>query len=135
VDGDGHEHGGEGAADLEHDAVACGDAEAEAAGNLAEGLRRGETPDAGGHAPARGDSGAQGGVLLGDGAFQRVAEHAERGAGHAEGAPELGVRARGRVQAVPPLGAPLPHPHSAGGPGASASFLAARVLAAASGGR
>jgi len=103
--------------DLEHDAVAGGDAEAEAAGDLAEGLRRGEAPEADGHALAHGDGGPQRGVLLGDGADQRVAERAERGARHAEGAPELGVRARRRVQVVPPLGAPLADPHPAAGPG------------------
>ncbi|KAF6988592.1 hypothetical protein CFC21_006101 [Triticum aestivum] len=111
ADGLGQEDGGEGGADLEDDVVAGGDAEAEAAGDLAEGLPGGEAPEADRDALVHGYGSAQRGVLLGDGGAELVAERVEGGARHAEGLAELGVRARRAAEAVPPLRAPLPHPH------------------------
>jgi hypothetical protein len=105
-----HEEVADGGADLEDELVAGGDAEAEALGDDAEWLPRGEAPDADGDALADGDGGAEGGVLLGDGGGERVAEEVEGGAGHAEGAAEVGLRVVGAAAQLPPRARPVLHP-------------------------
>lgn len=104
----GHEDSGEGGTDLGDDFVAGGDAECEAVEDLAEGHRSGEAAHTDGDALLHGYGSTQR-SLLGDGGAELITEHVERGTRHAEGRPELGVRARQTVEAVPPLSAPLPH--------------------------
>ncbi|CAL5096580.1 unnamed protein product [Urochloa decumbens] len=105
-----HEEVPDGGADLEDELVAGGDAEAEALGDEAERLPRGEAPDADGDPLADGDGGAERGVLLGDGGAQRVAEHGEGGAAHPEGGAEVGLRVVGAAALLPPRARPVLHP-------------------------
>jgi len=121
-----HEEVADGGADLEDELVAGGDAEAEALGDEAERLPRGEAPDADGDPLADGDGGAERGVLLGDGGAQRVAEHGEGGAAHAEGGAEVGLRVVGAAALLPPGARPVLDPQPA---------LLVRALAAGRRGR
>jgi hypothetical protein len=121
-----HEEVADGGADLEDELVAGGDAEAESLGDEAERLPRGEAPDADGDPLADGDGGAERGVLLGDGSAQRVAEHGEGGAAHAEGGAEVGLRVVCAAALLPPCARPVLDPQPA---------LLVRALAAGRRGR
>ena len=99
----GHQNGFYGGADLQHELVTRGDSQAEAFGNLAEGVAGGEAPNAHRHALPHRDRLAEHRVFLGDGGVQMLADHVEGGLAHAEVAPEFLFREVRLVAALPPV--------------------------------